>query len=155
VRLWHLYWILFTKILLISCSHRTAQTPPLPIIPLTPVPSGTEKTPDAKQVEPTVVTIEDMRRAQDLVARAAKHFERGGYDDAEELLKSAITISPFIAEANLILGKIFLVKGAAVRDRTMITNARLMFEMAKTLDPSLREAQMLLELFSQSGDDIK
>ena len=50
-------------------------------------------------------------------------------------------------EANLLLGKIFLIRGAANRDLTMMDNARLMFEMAKAMEPENREVTTLLELF--------
>jgi len=59
-----------------------------------------------------------------------------------------MTLYPFLAEANLLLGKIFLIRGAATLDRTLIDHARLMFEMAKSLDPTLRETDLLLELFA-------
>ena len=94
-------------------------------------------------VDPKVIT-----RAQELVAAAAKLYHSGAYDQAERSLKEAITLYPFLADANLLLGKIFLLKGSATRDVSLVQSARLMFEMAHAIDPTLREAEVLLGLFA-------
>lgn len=79
-----------------------------------------------------------------------QNYSKGEYDRAEELLKEAVTLYPFLPEANLALGKIFLIRGSALRDRAMINSARLMFEMARALDPNMREPAVLLQLFQSS-----
>lgn len=89
----------------------------------------------------------DVARAKRLLEKGLLAYRKGDYDRAEEALKQAMTIYPFLAEANLALGKIFLIRGSATLDRALINNARLMFEMAHALDPSLHETDVLLELF--------
>ena len=89
----------------------------------------------------------EIARAKKLLQRGTTHYRKGDYDRAEEQIKEAMTLYPFFAEANLLLGKIYLIRGSALHDNSMINNARLMFEMARKLDPSLRETEMLLELF--------
>jgi tetratricopeptide (TPR) repeat protein len=89
---------------------------------------------------------EEIARAEQLVARGVTLYRKGDYDEAEKLLKQAMAVYPFVAEGNLTLGKIFLIRGSATRDSTLIDSARLMFEMARAMGGS-READMLLELF--------
>ena len=79
--------------------------------------------------------------------KADKAYADGDYDEAEAYLKKSISLYPFIPKVNLLLGKIFLIRGSASRDYTLINNARLMFEMARALDPELAETYTLLELF--------
>ena len=86
-------------------------------------------------------------KARRLIQRGRALYKKGEYEKAEVVLKEAVTLYPFVAEANLALGKIFLIRGSATRDRAMINSARLMFEMARALDPNLREPAVLLELF--------
>lgn len=88
-----------------------------------------------------------MREARKLAGEGLHHYRNGDYDAAESLLKQAITLYPFMPQANLALGKILLIRGSATRDRALINNARLMFEMARALKPDLREVDELLELF--------
>jgi hypothetical protein len=57
-----------------------------------------------------------------------------------------------LPEATLVLGKILLIRGAAARDPALLASARLMFEMARALDPSLREPVVLLELFAPAPE---
>ncbi len=80
-------------------------------------------------------------------------YRNGDYDQAEGLLKEAVTLYPFMPEASLALGKILLLRGSATRDRALINNARLMFEMARALKPDLREVKELLELFQPPPDE--
>lgn len=82
------------------------------------------------------------------IKRAQKLYAIGEYDRAEALLKESITLFPFLAQAQLILGKIFLIKGSAARDMALLNSARLMFEMAGAIDPGQAEIQTLLELFT-------
>jgi hypothetical protein len=74
-------------------------------------------------------------------------YRNGSYGEAEQLLKQAMALYPFVAEGNLTLGKIFLIRGSATRDPALIDSARLMFEMARAMDGDAREADLLLELF--------
>jgi hypothetical protein len=97
---------------------------------------------DTPSVDPRV-----LAEASDLLKQGLAAYHLGAYDQAEMLLKRSITVYPFLAQANLALGKIFLLKGAARRDETLIESARLMFDMAHSIDPSLREPLILLELF--------
>ncbi len=103
--------------------------------------------PPSPPADPPPPNPEDVARARALVKRGELLYRSGDYDQAELTLKEAITAYPFLAQANLLLGKIFLVRGAAKRDLGMIHSARLMFEMARALDGSLREAEVLLDLF--------
>lgn len=86
--------------------------------------------------------------AQKKIKRAKKLYSTGEYDKAEILLKESITAFPFLAQAQLTLGKIFLIKGSAARDMALLNSARLMFEMARAIDPGQAEVQTLLELFT-------
>jgi tetratricopeptide (TPR) repeat protein len=90
---------------------------------------------------------EDMRQAKILFNQSEDYYRKGAYFEAEGLLKEAITIYPFLAPANLMLGKIYLIRGSAVRDPVLLENARMMFEMAKALEPTAKESDLLLELF--------
>ena len=89
-----------------------------------------------------------MTKANRLLERGMVAYRRGDYDRAEGFLKEAMTIYPFLPEANLALGKILLIRGSATRDMSLINSARLMFEMARALDPKLREPELLLQLFT-------
>jgi len=95
----------------------------------------------------------DMKEATQRLTKARRLFMRGDYGPAEALLKEAITIFPFVPEANLLLGKIFLIRGAANRDLAMMDNARLMFEMARAMEPENTEITTLLELFRARRTD--
>ena len=88
-----------------------------------------------------------------LIDRGIRLYGRGEYDKAEVILKDAVMQYPFVPEANLILGKIFLIRGSATRDVAMINSARLMFEMARALDPDMREPAVLLDLFLATPPD--
>ncbi len=90
---------------------------------------------------------EDMRQAKILLTQSKDYYRKGAYFEAEGLLKEAITIYPFLASANLMLGKIYLIRGSAIRDPVLLENARMMFEMAKALEPTAKESDLLLELF--------
>lgn len=85
-------------------------------------------------------------QALGLLRRGKDHYRQGEYRQAEKKLKQAMALYPFLPEANLILGKVFLIRGSATRDRALLNGARLMFEMASAMDPKLREAVMLIEL---------
>lgn len=88
----------------------------------------------------------EVARARQLVEQGMKLYAQGEYDKAEEVLKRGIEIYPFMADANLALAKILLIRASATKDMTLYTNARLMLEMARALDPNLREVEQLLEL---------
>lgn len=113
-------------------SPAPASQPP-PTKPAHPTPAG---------VDPKVVA-----EASDLAKRGLEAYSLGHYDEAENLLKRSITVYPFLAQANLGLGKVFLLRGAASHDRALIDSARLMFQMAHSNDPELREPEILMKLF--------
>jgi tetratricopeptide (TPR) repeat protein len=94
----------------------------------------------------------EVQEARELVAQGTRYYHLGDYARAEASLKDAMTRYPFLAEANLVLGKIFLIRASASRDKATLDHARLMFEMARALDPNSREAGELLQLFKQSAD---
>ncbi len=94
-------------------------------------------------------TREDVARARALVDQGVRLYREGEYTKAEDVLKQAITIYPFMADANLVLAKILLIRASATRDMTLYTNARLMLEMARALEPGSHEIQQLLELVRQ------
>ncbi len=118
-----------------------------------PKPKVQKPIPPPKKPSPVVKTEArragqvEMAEAKKRLKKARRLFGRGDYERAEVLLKEAITIFPFVPEANLLLGKIFLIRGAANRDLMMMDNARLMFEMARAMEPDNREISTLLELF--------
>jgi len=101
----------------------------------------------------TPLDQQTVARARTLVDEATKHYRAGSYDKAESALKEAIALYPFLADANLLLGKVFLLKGSALRDVGMVSSARLMFEMAHNIDPTLREAELLLDLFTHEPSE--
>jgi tetratricopeptide (TPR) repeat protein len=134
----------------VSSVDRAAPQPPLAD---QPEPNGNGHAPAASRIVIPPATPaapldpKDEQRARRLVQRGRLLYAKGEYDKAEEALKEAVTLYPFIAEANLALGKIFLIRGSAGRDRAMVNSARLMFDRAHALDPELREAAVLLQLF--------
>ena len=89
----------------------------------------------------------DMQRAGELKRMDNVAYTKGLYDEAEALLKRSILLYPMMPLANLLLGKVFLVRGSAIQDYGMIRSARTRFEMERTIDPSLAETDILLELF--------
>lgn len=133
---------------LVACS-----TPPTASEPVKPAPPTVVAAPAAVRAapvapaEPPRPNPADVARARALVKRGELLYRNGEYDQAEAVLKESVTIYPFLAQANLLLGKIFLIRGSAGRDVSLIHSARLMFEMAHALDASLREAELLLDLF--------
>ena len=88
-----------------------------------------------------------ISRATILYEDASYAHSVGHYNEAEVLLKESLSIYPFLLESNLLLGKIFLIRGSADRDYILINNARLMFELARAIDPESSETLMFLELF--------
>ncbi|MEZ4272755.1 MAG: hypothetical protein R3C68_15385 [Myxococcota bacterium] len=109
-----------------------------------------EPNPGAGQPSPYDVappSPEDIERARLLMQRGINHYQKGEYKRAEDFLKESMGYYPFSAQANVVLGKVLLIRGSAERDAACINSARLMFEMAHALDPNLREPTMLLELF--------
>ena len=88
----------------------------------------------------------DVERKYDL---AESHYRQGKYHQSEQLLKECLLLNPFLAKANLLLGKLFLLQSAGSKDRSLVESAKLMFEMALRNDPNLREAKILLGLFKR------
>jgi tetratricopeptide (TPR) repeat protein len=105
------------------------------------------QSPPAVGAEPLPPNPADVARARALVKRGELLYRNGEYEQAEVVLKESISTYPFLAQANLLLGKIFLIRGSAAREVSLIHSARLMFEMAHAIDSSLREAHILLDLF--------
>ncbi|MEM6957835.1 MAG: tetratricopeptide repeat protein [Myxococcota bacterium] len=127
-----------------------------------PSPSPKPAEPEAPPPEPKPVLAEPeptpapdpkiVAEAERLYASGVALFRQGRYDEAELQLKQALNVYPFMASANLTLGKVFLIRGAAERDEVMIDSARLMFKMAVSIDPELREATVLLSLFDEAAE---
>ena len=147
---------------LAACAGTSVLSPEAnPAEPTPPVQTAPEEarpllppTPPAKEViktAPRRVPETDPKlaiEAEKKIKRAKALYTTGQYDEAEDLLKKSITTFPFLADAQLLLGKIFLIKGSATRDVALLNSARLMFEMAAAIDPGRAEVQTLLELFS-------
>ncbi len=147
---------------LLACAGQGMSTPPAPTATgpqglsnqrvfmsaqgVAPAPTHTISPPTSR------ASPDDIARARALVAHGDLCYRKGDYTCAENALQQAITAYPFVAEANVLLGKIFLIRGSASRDRTLLESARLMFEMARAIDPELREAQVLLDLFRATYD---
>ena len=120
--------------------------------PAKPAPSpepAQQQTQVATPAERPTPDQEVMAKARKRLAEGRAFYQRGRYKLAEQRLKEVITLYPFLPDANVLLGKIFLVLGASGKDPAMIESARLMFEMALALDPNRREARLLLELFQE------
>lgn len=158
----------------IACGGQPAITLPPP----RPAPRGVAQAPPAYQdpyatdeaVDPTTTEVDPMpvvprelaaeqQRLMDqtmaLYERARGAHRQGRYDEAEKLLTDALTRYPFNADVNLLLGKIYLLKGYANRDEVMLETARLMFQMAMALEPGRKEPRMLLELFKRSPPGVQ
>ncbi len=130
--------------------------------PVRPAPHDVSLSPEA--VEPKPPTTESPKpriirapkplppdpkvvdQAIGMLRKGRDHYRQGEYAAAELALKQAMALYPFLAEANLIMGKVLLIKGSATRDRALLNGARLMFEMASAMDPELREAKLLIQL---------
>ncbi len=153
--------------IIVACSTQTSAPAPRPSAPTRatlakppavqpPVPRETvQATPKPKAPPlraPPEPDPKDVARAKRLAEQGIRAYHQGEYDRAEALLKEGITLYPFMVEANLALGKIFLIRAAATRDPALMSNARLMFEMAQALDPQGREAALLLQLFAPNKD---
>ena len=155
-----LYIIIIGTALLAGCSQSARIQNKAQVSPGADKPKTTAtkdvlpKTPPTKKVikkEPRRIPETDPQLAviaQKKIKKAKKLYSTGQYDQAETLLKESITAFPFLAQAQLTLGKIFLIKGSAARDMALLNSARLMFEMARAIDPGQAEVQTLLELFT-------
>lgn len=104
----------------------------------------------SQAAKPSAADAKTAAEASELARRGLDAYKLGRYDEAEGLLKRSVTLYPFLAEANLGLGKVFLLRGAAAHDNALIDSARLMFQMAQKNDPSLREPEILLQLFNRN-----
>lgn len=156
----------FCAIMAISgCSSSKTQLPPIAVSPaastaepgsrLESLPAEIPaKASTAPSIHPSLlVNSDDAARAQSLVKKATEAYHHGDYDSAENSLKEAITIYPFLAEANIVMGKVLLVRASVARDPSLMKDARLMFEMALQLDPSAKEPQRLMDLFRAYRDE--
>jgi hypothetical protein len=124
------------------------ETTRAPVERVSTPPARSAETGSAKKPPPP--NPEVVAKAKQLAREGVEAYRDGDYDRAEALLKQAIAVYPFLADANVTLGRIFLIRGSAARDRSLITSARTMFEMARAMDPSLREVQVLLDLFREA-----
>ena len=97
---------------------------------------------DAKWVPPR-----EAARAAKLMQRGLTAYAHGDYAAAEETLKQALILYPFLPRATLVLGKIYLMCGTARADPALLAAARRMFQMAHALDPEMDETEALLQLF--------
>ena len=103
---------------LVSCTKSVQPQEPVQVSPSTKQIASLPKTPPAKKVikkEPRRIPETDPQLAviaQKKIKRAKKLYSTGEYDKAEILLKESITAFPFLAQAQLTLGKIFLIKGS-------------------------------------------
>jgi len=148
-------------LVLSSCAHSADQerpavepvaAPPQASAVEQPKPPASRSKAPAHPAPPTA-TPEEVARARALVDKGVKLYREGQYAQAEDVLKQGITLYPFMADANLVLAKILLIRASATKDMTLYTNARLMLEMARALDPSSREVEQLLELVRQPTAD--
>lgn len=126
-----------------ACSCHGSRAAPAASAPSTP--AVRLPPPEARDTTPP----EDVERAHALVDEGMRLYREGQYDQAEKVLQEAITLYPFMAEANLTLAKILLIRASATHDLGLYTNARLMLEMAHALDPQSTEIEQLLELVRQ------
>ena len=126
--------------------QRRFYKPVKPVTQSSPKPYGEKRTMKLKSVV-FESHPEDIRQAKILYIQSRDYYRKGAYFEAEGLLKEAITLYPFLASVNLMLGKIYLIRGSAIRDPVLLENARMMFEMAKALEPTAKESDLLLELF--------
>lgn len=90
---------------------------------------------------------QDVAQAAAALRRGLVAYHRGDYAQAEQALKEAMTLHPFLAPAHLTLGKIYLLRGIAADDHRRLQKGRRMVEMAIRLDPKNSEAQAFLALF--------
>lgn len=130
-----------------GCTSNSAPPPPIPFSGTSTASASPTQIGSSQSESIPQASDADRVNALRLVKKAEKAYATGDYADAEALLKESISLYPFVPMANLLLGKIFLIKGSASRDYTLINSARLMFEMALALDPQLEETITLMELF--------
>ena len=102
------------------------------------------------QHPPLTPDVRHAARAKKLLERGLVYFRHGEYDQGEDALKQSLTLNPYSVEANVGLGKIFLMRGMATHDATLLKSARMMFQMAHTLNPNLPDSALLLQLFDDA-----
>ncbi|MBN1960864.1 MAG: hypothetical protein JW841_07950 [Deltaproteobacteria bacterium] len=103
-------------------------------------------TPAHSAPEATSINNDDIAKAHVLYEQGNNLYREGKYEQAEAILNQAITLNPFMADANVLLAKILLMRTSASRDASLYMQARLMLEMAKSLKPNDTEIDVLLEL---------
>lgn len=135
--------------LCLGCATTEVAEPPPRPAPLARAPA---KRPPAPAPVSSISPAE-VQQARQLAEQGVRLYREGQYGQAEEKLKLSISLYPFMAETNLVLAKILLIRASAARDMTLYTNARLMLEMARALDPRSREVEQLLELVRQPQAD--
>jgi tetratricopeptide (TPR) repeat protein len=122
-----------------ACSVRGASPSPAAVPP-------PPATPPPRAAVPDTTSPQDVERARALLEQGLRLYGEGQYDQAEASLQQAITLYPFLAEANLTLAKILLIRASATHDPALYANARQMLEMARALDPGSHETAELLDL---------
>jgi hypothetical protein len=65
---------------------------------------------------------------------------------AQESLQQSMAAYPFFFAAQLTLGKIYLMRGAAQNDKQLLQRAEQLFQMAQQIEPSAEEPRLLLRL---------
>ena len=129
-------------------SEKTAKPPAAPVSE-----EVVEAAPPRPLPPPPTASSKNISQANKLTAKARQAYHRGDYETAERLVKESMVIFPFLAAANVIMGKILLIKGSATHDQHLVDSARLMFEMARAIDPDAREAEILLGLFTHENPE--
>ena len=108
-----------------------------------------QKKAHSSQATPSKDEVAILNEAERQYALAKGHYREGKYHQSEKILKECLLLNPFLAKANLLLGKLFLLRSAGSKDKSLLESAKFMFEMALRNDPTLREAQTLLGLFKK------
>ena len=81
-----------------------------------------------------------------LLATGLAQFRQGEYAAAQRSLQQSMAAYPFFFAAQLTLGKIYLLRGAAVQDKQLLQRAEQLFEMAQQIEPSAPEPRLMLRL---------
>lgn len=90
---------------------------------------------------------EQIAQANAALSAALSAYHRGDYGQAEQALKQALVLQPFLAAAHLALGKIYLLRGIAADDHKRLLKGRRMLEMALKIDPNMADAAVFLDMF--------
>ena len=103
-----------------------------------------------QQVLPEKVDQKLIKQVNLAVDTAWQMYRRGDYEGALQQLTKSLAVYPLVSKANVLLGKIYLVKACAKPDEAWLPRARELFTMATELDPSDTEAKLLLQLTTKA-----